>query len=307
VNTSLYAWTKPQLHTACHVDYRSYYNDKTERAKAYFAAREHLKDPAHAYKAKDIAAALPPGWEGLADLIPRNLRHLHHLSGNSSQLLALGLLGAARRLDASHNWLWGALRPLPPARSFPVSGRPEVELNANMLGEDPPRVTSIDYLVEDEELVMCIECKWAEEGIGGCSCARDGGDPSIGSCREAVRNHRPLYWSTAADVFHLPGRKDGQPCPLSPVYQAVRNVAAALELRPAGGVAVFGLIYDAANPYFSGCGKWPGWPTVLEKTLDGAHPDLRFRAISWQELMPLLPLDADVRTWASEKYGLGTA
>ena len=48
--------------------------------------------------------------------------------------------------------------------------------------------------------------------------------------------------STTYDIFRLLDRQEGKPCPLSPVYQAVRNVAAALALRPAGGVGVFGLI-----------------------------------------------------------------
>lgn len=245
------------------------------------------------------------GSSGLADLIPAGLRHRHHLSGNSSQILALALLGAAARLDPSHDWLWEAFSPLQPAKSKPPSGEPEFELDPGVLGEDHGRVTSVDYLVKDEGLVMCIECKWAEEGIGACSCAGAGGNPASGNCRDAVLNHRPLYWSTTYDVFRLPDRQEGKPCPLSPVYQAVRNVAAALALRPAGGIGVFGLIYDADNPYFGGCGEWPGWPKVLSDTLDDAHPDLHFRSVSWQQLMPLVELDDDVLDWARQKHGLG--
>lgn len=305
VSSSLSAWTQPELHRACSATHRAYYSAKTEAAKAYFTKHHELKHPTHAYKAKDIRAALPTGWEDLADLIPPPLRHRHHLSGNSSQVLALALLGAAARLDPSHNWLWEAFSPLPPARSAPPIGRPEVELSPAVLGEDPKRPTSIDYLVEDAGLVVCIECKWVEEGIGSCSCLRDGGDPALGKCRDAVLNQRPLYWQTTYEVFGLPERQDGKPCPLSPVYQAVRNVAAALELRPSGGLGVFGLIYDAENPYFAPCGDWPGWPAVLSDALEGAQDDLRFRSVSWQELLPLMPLDDEVRDWAREKHGLG--
>ena len=68
------------------------------------------------------------------------------------------------------------------------------------------------------------------------------------------------------------------------------------------------LIYDAANPYFAACGDWPGWPGVLSAALDDAnHHDLRFRAVSWQELMPLLVLDDAARDWAREKHGLATS
>ncbi len=31
----------------------------------------------------------------------------------------------------------------------------------------------------------------------------------------------------------------------------------------------------------------------------------QFAAISWQELVPLLPLDEATRAWAKEKHGLG--
>jgi hypothetical protein len=166
-------------------------------------------------------------------------------------------------------------------------GGPEVGLDPAVLGEDPRRVTSLDYYVKDDGLAMCVECKWAEAGMGGCSCARDGGDPATGRCRDAVLNDRPLYWETARDVFGLPKRVDGKSCPLSPVYQAVRNAAAALRLRPPDGLAVFGLIYDADNPYFAGCGDWPGWAAMLSFVLDDAHPDLVFRAVSWQaEVVP---------------------
>jgi hypothetical protein len=64
-------------------------------------------------------------------------------------------------------------------------------------------VTSVDYRVLDDGPIMCIECKWAEAGIGACSCARAGGDPETGKCRPAVLNDRPLYWDTANDVFFL--------------------------------------------------------------------------------------------------------
>lgn len=302
----LYAWTKSELHQACSAAYNRYRRQRTEAAKAYFAAHLELKHVDHAYKARDITAALPVGWDGLADLIPPKLRHLHHLSGNSSQLLALGLLGVARRLDPSHAWLWEAFSPLPPVQQDFPNGAPEVELDPAVLGEDPDRVTSVDYLVEATGLVMCVECKWTEEGIGACSCKRAGGDPAAGRCRQAVRDDRPKYWHTAAEVFGLPARQDGAACSLSPVYQAVRNVAAALELAGPGKTGVFGLIFDAENPYFAGCGKWPGWPEVLREVLDEAHPRLRFRAVSWQELVPLLPLDDATRDWAAMKYGLST-
>jgi hypothetical protein len=63
----------------------------------------------------------------------------------------------------------------------------------------------------------------------------------------------------------------------------VRNVAAALALAAPEQDAVFGLIYDAENPYFAGSGDWPGWPDALRTTLEETESGLRFRAVSWQD------------------------
>jgi hypothetical protein len=126
---------------------------------------------------------------------------------------------------------------------------------------------------------------------------------AIGECSEKVR-YRKAYWDTATDVFGPSDRTDGKPCPLSFTYQAVRNVAAALALAKPEQHAVFGLIYDADKPYFSGCGEWPGWPGALHATLDSTQAPVRFVSVSWQGLLPLLPLDGAARAWAWEKHGL---
>jgi hypothetical protein len=298
----LYEWTSPRLREECGTAHRAYTRAKTADYTEYFAAHEELKHADHAYKAKDVAAALPRGWESLAELLAQRSRHRHHLSANSSQILALAILGAASKLEPSHAWLYKALGPLPLSQS--PEGRFEVGLDPAVLNEDPGRVTSLDYRVVDDDLVICVECKWVEAGIGQCSCKRAGGDPASGMCRPEVRDHRPRYWETAREVFGLPGREDGQPCPLSPSYQAVRNVAAALELSKPTGIGVFALIYDESNPYFTGCGDWPGWPTALRHVLDKAHSHLLFRAVSWQKLFPVLPFDHAVFEWAATKHGL---
>lgn len=302
----LHAWTTPTIEAACRRAWLHYDNALRDRYIAYFKDHPDLAHPTQTWSAKDIESALPPGWGHLAELLPAG-RHSQHLSGKSSQILALALLGVSATLDPSHRWLWDAISPLKPAESRAPTATFEVEVSPSLLGEDSGRCTSVDYLVQDNGMVMCIECKWREDGIGSCSCAdHDGCDPASGACRDVIRNQRPAYWETAEDVFFLPDRRDGAPCPLSPVYQAVRNVAAALKLSEPDGVGVFGLVYDASNPYFAGCGEWPGWPAVLRAALlDDAHARARFRVVSWQELMPLLELDDAVRGWAREKHGLG--
>lgn len=69
---------------------------------------------------------------------------------------------------------------------------------------------------------------------------------------------------------------------------------------------VFVLFYDERNPYFRQTGAWPGWPEVLTATLKTADSNnlLRFRAISWQTLLPVMPLPNQVRQWAQDKHEL---
>src|SRR4051794_14688907 len=110
-------WSGPRVAAACHDAYTQYRAEKTESYRAYFARNSSLKAEDHEYKAKDLAAALPEQWAHLAEQVPVNERHRHHLSGNSSQVLALGLLGIGKELDPSLKWLWDALGPLPPPKS----------------------------------------------------------------------------------------------------------------------------------------------------------------------------------------------
>ncbi len=300
----LSAWTGAAVHEECRSAYAAYRKAKIERYQEYFATNPSRKDAAHAYKARDLKAALPERWGDLAGLIPREERHIHHLSANSSQVLALGLLGSAATIDSSMSWLWSALDEPARRASWGARWQFEAAVSPELLGERP-RQTSIDFLVEDPESVICLEAKWVEEGIGGCSCANGGGHPATGRCLARVLE-RPAYWETASEIFGLPGRREGEPCPLSFTYQAVRNVAAGLALAGEERSAVFALLYDVENPYFVGCGEWPGWAEALTVTLEGAHPRLRFHAARWQDLVAHLPIDDDVRDWAGDKHGLIT-
>jgi hypothetical protein len=216
-------------------------------------------------------------------------------------VLALAILGASARLDPGLDWLFEALSPLPPSDSSLVPPRFEYELPPEALNEQLPRVTSIDFLVQTSELVICTEAKRGEDGMGRCSCP--GGAPKVADCSQKVLD-RPLYWRAAYDLFAMPDREPGRPCPVSLGYQAIRSVAGARYLATGGRAPVFGLVYDAENPYFRPTGAWPGWPQVLEHTLRGQDDQIRFRAISWQEFLPLLPVDDELRDWAREKHRL---
>ena len=247
---------------------------------------------------------MPPGSKDLAEVVPDGAWERRHLSGKSSQTLAVGLLGVGARRDPSLAWLFDALG---------VAGTDEPRLEfehtvtPGLLGERP-RQTSIDVLVEDPRAVICIETKWREPGIDTCACRGAGVGPLDMRCSARVEQ-RDAYWGAASELFGLAEREDGAPCPISPSYEAIRHAAAACALAGGDRPGVLGLIYDADNPYFAGCGDWPGWPVVLREVVastgDTRGGRFQFAAISWQELVPLLPLDETTRAWAKEKHGLG--
>jgi hypothetical protein len=245
---------------------------------------------------------MPPNMATLAAQISPRGRHRHHLSGKSSQALGLGVLGSAVHFDPSLHWLEPVLSPVPP---FSLAELPRVsfehELDPVILNEHP-RVTAVDFFVETRDAVICAEIKWAEEGIGRCSCGA--GNSAVANCAARVLQ-RSAYWDVAREVFSLPDREPGQSCPISAGYQAIRNAAAAINLA-GGRQGVFVLLFDASNPYFRRTNDWPGWPEVLRETLHTADANslLKFRAVAWQELLPELPLPEEILNWAAEKHGL---
>ncbi len=297
-------WTFAQIHQECAGAYAKYRSDLDARYKAYFDANPQVAS-GHPQLAASFEAAMPPGMAELAARIPPELRHRHHLSGKSSQGLGLGLLGAASLRDPFLPWFEEALSPVAPfSMTNPPTATFEHELDPAILNERP-RVTAIDFFVETSDAVICTEVKWAEEGLGRCSCGA--ASVAVGDCAGRVLE-RSAYWDAARELFFLPERSQGKPCPISPGYQAIRNVAAARALAK-GRQPIFVLLYDARNPYFMETGSWPGWPIVLRATLADADKAslMKFRAVSWQELIPKLPLSDLERTWAQEKHGLDAA
>jgi hypothetical protein len=298
----LAAWTKAAIDEICRKPYGVYERGLRTHYEAYFAAHPELAGD-HPVKARDLAAALPPGADFLEEYLPEDLRHRHHLSGRSSQVLALAILGLAWRRDQSVRWLEEALTLPGLLKSAAPSVRFEVEVEPTLLNESP-LVSTIDFLVEDDAAVVCVEAKFGEDGMGRCSCPT--GAPAVAACAQKVLA-RPLYWKTASEVFFLPERQPGKPCPISASYQAIRNVAAARALAGDDRRAVFALFYDERNPYFQPQGDWPGWPDLLKMSLDDAKLAglVTFRAVSWQDLLHQLPLEDTARTWARDKHALG--
>jgi Restriction Endonuclease associating with ARP len=297
---ALAAWTRPAIDAECESAWRRYDRRLGARYARYFEQHPDLAGDQRT-SARDLVAALPPGWEAPADSIPERPWQRHHLSAKSSELLGVGLLGVAATRDRSLAWLWDALAPLPP----PADEAPRLEflhvVDPKLLGERP-RQTSFDVLVDDPAVVIGIETKWREHGVGACRCRGAGVGPNAGEqCARRVEE-RATYWEAAEDVLGLPARAAGAPCPISPVYETVRH-AAALHALAGDRPAVLAQIYDADNPYFAETGDWPGWPALLDEATEPAE-GFRFVAISWQELVPLLPLDEPTQEWAAKKHGL---
>ena len=190
--------------------------------------------------------------------------------GEVEQTLGVGLLGRRPVHDPSLGWLWEALAPLPPAAEAEPRLEFEHVVAPTLLGERP-RQTSLDVLVDDPNVVIGLEVKWRQHGIGACLCRGDGVGPLGGErCSRRVEE-REAYWDAAREVFGLPGREPGTPCPISPAYEAVRHAAALRALAGPERPAVLALLYDAENPYFAPEDEWPGWPRLLEEAAaDGA-------------------------------------
>jgi hypothetical protein len=297
-------WTRADVDAECESAWRRYDRRLGARYARYFEDHPDLVGEQRT-SARDLGAALPSGWGDLADAVPADAWKRQHLSGKSSQTLAVGLLGVAARRDPSLTWLWQALEPLPP----PDAEEPAIEfehvVDPSLLGERP-RQTSFDVLVDDPNVLIGIETKWRERGVGACLCRGEGAGPLAGSrCSRRVEQRAP-YWDAAATVLGLASREPGDACPISPVYEVVRHAAALTGLAGPDRPAALALLYDAHNPYFASVDEWPGWPDLLREAVEQhADPDqIRLVAISWQDLVALLPLDEPTRAWAADKHGL---
>ena len=301
------SWTSALINAECRSSYRKYEKLLIKHYSAYYERHSNLRCARHAYSARSLSAALPDGYAALRQLLPPRSTHIHARSARSSQSLALALLGCAADRDPSLRWFWKALR-LPHQAKEATRYTFEQTLSPPDLNEQP-RASQLDFVAETSHYLAAVECKWSEAGFGICSCTREReGNPGVGGfCPDRVIV-RPKYWQTAQKVFGLFGeRLPFLPCPISTAYQAIRTAAAARQLAGRHRRAVFVLLFDANNPYFRHTGAWPGWPALLRQTVATKNTcsRFRFRALSWQHLIRLLPLLPEVREWALEKHRLG--
>lgn len=272
----LAAWTWEAIDTECMPAYQDYADALRGRHRRWphspNAAREQV---------------FPSHLSWLSTLFPPSLWHQSWWAAKSSQTLALTLLATACRSQPSLDWL-----PFAKKLGERPIGLFEIELAPDVLNEQPFQ-TQLDFLALGSDGVIAVEAKFTERGFSPCRCA----GRAAGECSERVRA-RP-YWSTAASEFGLrdmPGR-----CPLSLVYQPVRNVAAARAIA-GDRASAFVLVFDDRNPYFTGSGRWPGWISVLEGLT--RHTGSSFASLPWQALLGRADFDAETLEWARDKHGL---
>jgi len=282
-------WTKPRIDHACAPAYRRYSGELRLLHSAYYHARPEQRSATHPFAAARREFCFLPAHGRLADALTEPDWHRHHLSGASSQTLALALLAPASEADRSFGWL-----PAGDRIAYPAHSLFEVRLSAEVLNERS-RQTTLDWVASGPNGVVVAEAKFTETGFGTCSCDRR----AVGECSERVLP-RP-YWAVAARELYLRRRPGG--CSLSLAYQAIRNLAAAQALgRRRGVAAAFVLFHDERNPYFAGAADWPGWVTVLAEL--ASRSSVAFHGLSWQQLMRKAPLPTDVLAWARDKHGL---
>jgi hypothetical protein len=298
-SSPLARWSAGRIDAECAQAYRAYHRDLRDRHIKHFADTPKRRDARRPFVAASFDDALPVGWgTRLARLIKPDALHRHYLSGGSSQTLALGLLGPAVLHPSSLQWLFEPGGPFPSV-GVPLTWQFEYSVGFGLLNETP-HTTDIDFLVSGPRGVLAVEAKFMEKGFGRCSCSAR----AQGRCDARIVDDRP-YWKIARSVLGLMGPSPPDECELGLAYQPVRNLAAALEMTGLRDCATFGLLYDERNPYFAGCGEWPGWARLLERSVC-ADARVAFKAVSWQQLIPLLPRRGrrEVRLWAADRHGL---
>ena len=246
-----------------------------------------------------------PGWDELVDEIPDDARHRQHLSGKSSQTLAVGLLGAA----APHGPLARVAVGRPRSAARRRQRHPSDRVRAPRVGRAARRTAAPDQHRRPRRRPGSgdrdrVEVARARHRLLSLSRRRRG--PGAGSALLSPRRAaRAVLGCGGNDRARRP-RAAGRAARSAP---PTRRSATAPRRGPLPGPSASRSSRSSTtreNPYFAETDEWPGWPRLARRG-GPAHADpedLRFAAISWQELVPLLPLDEPTRAWAADKHGL---
>lgn len=257
----------------------------------------------------------------LLQLIPDGEHHKWFRSMNSSQALALSILGnlviynsldcLSILLDDEGDSLFG------PAKI--TSNNFSMEYKINYLGER--RRTSLDGYVSGDYRIA-IECKFTEAEVGTCSRPQlTSADSNYESefcdgsySQQRSRNERcsltevgVLYWKYIPAFFSIRNDVDLNPCPVNKNYQLIRNILA-IGVNEDGSISDKNshaiLIYDERNPAFMKDGN--GFKSYVEMRSTLKRPTM-LRKCSWQKITYCIRKN-NVLPWLTEqlsaKYGL---
>ncbi|MEL7591761.1 MAG: hypothetical protein AAGU17_10775 [Anaerolineaceae bacterium] len=261
----------------------------------------------------------PERYERLFKLIDEGEHHKWFRSMNSSQALALSILGNL----CVHKHM-EMLIDLEDDEGLPLLGKEiqmiddfKMEHKINYLGER--RRTSLDGFIPGDYQVA-IECKFTEHEIGPCSkpgltekaaTYQDDfcdGNYSIQRSRKErcpLTENGAMYWKYIPCFFNWKNDQNNEPCPLHYKYQLVRNILAVglkQDRTVTKGHAI--LIYDERNPSCQKYGKIYEAFTGTRKALN--DPNL-LRKISWQRITKSMR-ENKILPWLTEgiaiKYGI---
>jgi len=256
----------------------------------------------------------------LFNLIPMGEHHYRYNSMNSSQALALSVLGnlflenQLSILHRLHDDEGESLILNQPIRYDTLS----FEHKVDYLGER--RNTSIDAFIPGKSQIA-IECKFTEKEVGSCSRPRMAkSNPKYeqlhceGSyIRRKDHEERCVlaesgikYWEFIPFFFNWDVHRDEEKCKIRFTYQLVRNILAAgcgkdLTPSPRSGQVI--LIYDSRNPECQHGGKiYKSYCETKEALL---NPKM-LKKISWQSIVRQMRLE-NILPWLTlqlrEKYG----
>ncbi|MHA1279770.1 MAG: PGN_0703 family putative restriction endonuclease [Candidatus Helarchaeota archaeon] len=259
--------------------------------------------------------------EQLFNLIPHGEHHKWFRSMNSSQALALIVLGNL----FIHNKL-SILSHLTDDDGRSLLENMDIafdeffmEHKINFLGER--RRTSIDAFIPGD-FQIAIECKFTENEVGSCSRTKLSKNASKyeqrycnGSYikqmgrkeRCALTENGVKYWKYIPLFFKWDKEKDADACPLRYNYQLVRNLLAA-GIKEDGSASLTNgqviLIYDKRNPACQPGGKiFRSYNETKEALL---NPRM-LRKISWQNIIRYMRGE-NILPWITkqlkEKYGI---
>lgn len=266
-------------------------------------------------------ARTPEGMEELFGLIPSGELHQWFCSMNSSQALALSILG-----NLSVENKLSILSELSDDDGIPLIGKEVTDFQSYKMEHKidyfhESRRTSLDGFIPGDYQIA-IECKFTEQEVGTCSrprLSRSDSNYAQDFCNGSYSVQKPRkercpltengvkYWEYIPYLFNWDANEDKDPCPMFQNYQLVRNILAAC-VKPDGAISMKNghaiLIYDERNPSCQNEGKIL---RAYNETKAALKEPRLLRKVSWQRILQYMRVE-NLLPWLTEqveqKYGL---